>query len=270
MIKYSFNDLKKSILKLGVKKNDSIFVHSSIFELGMMKEVQVDRLSHNIINCLLECIGNKGSLFFPAFFHDYSKKNSKFFLNDSPPSTSLGSLSKYVFSSKNFERSKNPLTSVIGIGSEAKYVCNSSNFSSYGINSVWDKLLDIDTKFIFLGTSLTNSFTFVHHIEFLHGVPHMYIKQFSQKVFNANNKLINSKIYAYVRYLNFNIKTNFNKFQMDLIRHKFLKNIKIGSGEISIINGNEALKFGLSKLETDKSYFLNNVPTFKKNQLPLI
>ena len=270
MKKYTYNELKNSILKLGVKKNESIFIHSSIFELGIMDNVKIEDLSKNIINCFMECIGKKGTLFLPAFFHDYSKKNMKFYLKKSPPSISLGSLSQYVFMNKKFERSKNPLTSIFGMGHDAKYVCNTSNFSSYGINSIWDKLLDINTKFIFLGTNLSNSFTFVHHIEFLYGVPHMYIKQFSHDIINADNKLINNKINAYVRYLDFDIKTNFKKFQIDLIKSKYLCKKKLGSGEISLINSNDAFKFGFSKLELNNNYFLNNSPTFKKNKLPLI
>ena len=84
------------------------------------------------------------------------------------------------------------------------------------------------------------------------------------------NKLINNKINAYVRYLDFDIKTNFKKFQIDLIKSKYLCKKKLGSGEISLINSNDAFKFGFSKLELNNNYFLNNSPTFKKNKLPLI
>ena len=270
MKKYSIQDLENTYKELGIKKNDSLFIHSSIFQLGMINDEDIKNLSKNILLSLEKCVGKNGNLFFPAYFHDYSKKNKQFHLLNSPPCISLGSLPKYVFLNKKFNRSKSPLTSIIGLGPKSKNICNFSNFSSYGINSVWDKLLDINVKFLFLGTNLANSFTLIHHMEFLHGVPHMYIKQFSQKVINKKNKILVNKIYSYVRYLDYNINTNLEKYQKDLIENRYLKYLKVGSGKISIIDGNTALKFGLSKLEKNKYYFLNNIPKFKKKRLPLI
>ena len=270
MKKYSYKELDDCLEKLGIKKNDSLFIHSSIFKLGMIQDEDIKNLSKNIISLISKRIGNYGNLFFPAYFHEYSKNKKRFFLKKSPPSSSLGCLPTYIFKHKKFYRSKNPLTSVIGFGPKAKIICENSNFSSYGINSIWDNILNIDTKFLFLGTSLADSFTLIHHMEFLHGVPHMYIKKFTRDVIDYNGKVMNKNIYAYVRYLDFNIKTNLLKFENDLLKENFLKYKKIGSGQIGIINGNLAVKFGISKLEKNKYYFLEKKPNFVINKIPLI
>ena len=100
------------------------------------------------------------------------------------------------------------------------------------------------------------------------GVPHMYVKKFNIPI-KQNRKIIEKETFAYVRYLDFNIKVDLKKFEKDLKNKGLLKTQKIGSGFISSIKCKDALNFGLQKVLKNSSYFLIQKPNFRKNTYPL-
>ena len=261
--------IHKCLKKIGLKKNSTVLIHAGLNYLGNVPNLKANKLPEFYFNSLKSYLGNKSTFVFPGFFYDYSRKRKPFDLFLSPPSKSLGSMPSYIFKNKKFLRSKHPLTSLISLGSKAKQICDQSNFNDFGDNSAWSKLLKLDAQVLFLGVPLRESNTFIHFIEFRYGVPHVYTKKFNVCV-KKNKKIISKNIYAYLRYLNFNISVNQKKLEKDLKKSKILKSVKFSGGEISTVRLKDMFSFGLKKLSKNPYYFLNNPPKFKKNMVPLI
>lgn len=255
--------------KIGLKKNSTVLIHSGLNYLGTVPNLKINQLPEFYFNSLKSYLGKNSTFVFPGFFYDYSRKKKSFDLDLSPPSKSLGSLPSYIFKNKKFFRSKHPLTSLISFGKKARQICHQSNFNDFGFNSAWSKLVELDAQILFFGVPLRESNTFIHFIEFNFGVPHMYTKKFNVSV-KKNKKIISRNIYAYLRYLNFDIDVNQNKLEKDLKKSKIFKSIKFHDGEISTIKLKDMLNFGLEKLSKNPYYFLNNKPKFKKNKAPLL
>lgn len=268
MKQYTEKDLIKSLKKIGIKKNSTVLIHSAIYTLGKMKFTNSNIIPEKIYSSVKKYLGPKGTIIVPAFFYDYSRKKKAFDLYKSPPDYSLGSFSKYIFKNKSFVRSKNPITSLAATGYLAKKICQESNSRPYGKDSAWDILTNFNAHILFLGTTLTESLTYIHYIEFLAGVPHMYLKKFNIPI-KKNGKILEKEGLAYVRYLDFGIEPDISKFQADLERKKLLKKQRMGSGFVSGIKCKDALNFGIKKILLNTSYFLKREPSFRRNTYPL-
>ena len=268
MKKYSEKDLKIALKKIGIKKGSAVLIHSGLHLLGKIENTLNSEIPKKIYYCIKKYLGNKGTIIVPAFYYNYARKKLPFDLYGSSPSKSLGIFSKYIYENQNFVRSKNPITSLIAVGHLANKICKESNSRPYGASSAWDKLTSFDSTILFLGTSLKRSLTYIHFIEFLAGVPHMYIKKINVPI-KKNGKVIEKNALIYVRYLDFNIAVNLEKFENDLKKNGLLKSNKLGSGYIYSIKCKDVLKFGLKKILKNSSYFLKQAPSFSKNKYPL-
>lgn len=262
-------DLAIALKKIGVKKNSTILVHAGLNYIGKMQNIDNNLIPQKTFEILMKCVGKKGTVLFPAFFNDYSKKNKTFNLFKSPPCKSLGVLPEFVFKNIKFKRSKNPLNSLMGVGKNAKYICDKSNFSDYGEGSAWQKLYKSNSELIFLGVPLFRAMTFIHFIEFNVGVPHMYIKKFNTNIV-YNKKIISKGVNCYVRYRNFDVNVNQKKFERELIKKKILKICNLGSGKICSVNMKKTFELGVKKLSDNPFFFLDKKPRFKRNLIPLI
>lgn len=265
---FSKKELINKIRKIGIKKNSIVLVHSGINYLGKIEDTSNRNIPKEIFEILKKIVGKKGTLIFPAYFYDYARKKIPFNLEKSEPCKTLGVIPQYVFKNKKFYRSKNPITSLIGVGHKAKYICKDSNARSYGYDSAWDRLTKVNATILFLGIPLHQSMTYIHQIEFNIGVPHMYIKKFFLPI-TSKNKIVHKTSLCYVRYLDFNIEVNQKKFEKDLLSAKILKKINFGMGTISSVKTKKIFDFGIKKLNQNSYYFLNNIPKFNKNKIPI-
>tara|TARA_Y100000590_G_C15622744_1_gene978216 strand:- start:181 stop:990 length:810 start_codon:yes stop_codon:yes gene_type:complete len=268
MKQYSEKELKSALKKVGIKKNSTILIHSALHVLGKMKNSTNAHIPKKIYSCIKKYLGSKGTIVVPAFFYNYARKRKFFDLSKSPPCKSLGIFSQYIYKNQKFIRSKNPITSLAAVGHEANKICKKSNSRPYGFNSAWDRLTNLNSTILFLGVPLRKSLTYIHFIEFLAGVPHMYIKKINIPI-KENGKVIEKNALIYVRYLDYNIKVNLTKFENDLKKEGLLKSKKLGSGYVSAIKCKDILTFALKKIIKNSSYFLNRPPSFRTNNYPL-
>lgn len=268
MKKFSSDQLIKSLKKIKIKKNSILLVHSGINYLGAMRDVSNNKIPEEIFSILRKFLGRDGTLLFPAYFYDFARKKIPFNLETSEPCPTLGAISKYVFCNKKFYRSKNPLTSLMAIGKKAKYICEGSNSRSYGYNSAWDRLTKLGADILFIGVPFHKAMTYIHHIEFNIGVPHMYIKKFILPII-SKNKILENSCLAYVRYLNLNIEVNQKKFEKDLFNNNLIRQASLGSSTILAVNTTKVFNFAIKKLNKNPYYFLNTPPKYDKKKYPL-
>lgn len=259
--------LVTSLKKVGIKKNDVLFIHSDISKIKNSNLNLKDHLNL-IFNSLSQSVGSNGTLVFPAYFHELNKKKPYFDLKLDSSSNSLGILSKYVLNKNKVFRSANPLTSVVAIGPHAKKICNNKTGSSYGVNSPFDILTKLNAKMLFLGVDL-KFMTYVHYAEQLVGVPHRYFK-FHGNILYKNKKKIKLPIISYVRYLDYSVvgdlKGNNRKFE----KAKLVKKVSFGKSKIRALEFQKVLNFLINKLQKNPFYLLKKKPYFDNKLPPLI
>ncbi len=251
---------KKNIIgaleKSGLQKGDTVFVHSGLGKFGWIKEFdnKID-LASFVIDCFLKIIGNEGTMVMPTFTYSFTKE--EIFDVENTPST-VGTLTEIFRKRKNVLRNVHPIFSVAAIGPKAEFFTLNLDKTSFGKNSVFQRLLDVSTKYMFYGTDM-ECCTFIHLIEKDFNVPYRFNKKFSGNII-ANNTKYNDTYSYYVRYLDKNVITHLIPFQTHLVNIGAMTKVKLGKGYIRIINTKRLYDEGIKMLRKNIYYFLKTKP----------
>jgi len=150
------------IKSIELKSTDVIFISSDISKLAFSCKTKGEVLDTNeIIDCFQEIV-NEGTIIFPAYTDNLIDGNS-FDWKKSKPTT--GAFSNKVQRRKDFIRTKDPLHSVFVWGKHAKELSEIEDTSTFGKNSVFTFLKNINAKFIFIDIHIQSCFTYIHYIE---------------------------------------------------------------------------------------------------------
>lgn len=170
--------LLEALLRLGVQKGDDLYVASSMATLGYMS----DPLK-TVSEVLLELVGEEGTIMMPTFNFDFC--NGIDFDIDKTPST-VGVLTEYFRTNYSTCRSTSPpYHSICARGKNAELVSKIKSISSFGENSFFQYLLDIDAKYLLIGVSFDAVPSF-HWIEEKVQVPYRFWKNFKGNVIRQN------------------------------------------------------------------------------------
>lgn len=170
-----FENLKKSIYNLDIKKGDILIVHS-----GMNGLSTASNNPNDFIDLLLELVGDEGTLVMPAYTHfDIKKKGNELiqwddkdnyeplFYNYRHPICWTGMIPSIFLRYKGVERSKFPVNSLAARGAHAKEMMknNLNTDLAHGTNSAWAYCIENEAKILFLGIPSRHSLTCVHYVE---------------------------------------------------------------------------------------------------------
>lgn len=149
-------DLKRELIKAGLKKGDAVIVHSSLSRIGF-----VENGADTLIDAFLEVVGENGLLVMPAFSalsYDESKKMYVFDVKNTPAYT--GTVPETFRKRKGTFRSVSPTHSLIAYGKKAKWFTEAQERcdNPYGKQGPFYKLLELDAKIFLIGVDqLANS-----------------------------------------------------------------------------------------------------------------
>ncbi len=157
--------LVADLLKIGLKKNDSVLVHSSLSKIGF-----VDGGPVTVINALFDVIGDNGTLLFPSF---PAKGRNKTYLEQTPvfdivnTPSQMGSITEYFRTLDGVHRSFHPTDPICAKGPLAEYFTNShfGQLTPYNEHSPFRKLCERKGKILMLGTTLNGACTNLHTLE---------------------------------------------------------------------------------------------------------
>ncbi|HLC82238.1 MAG TPA: AAC(3) family N-acetyltransferase, partial [Bacteroidia bacterium] len=154
--------LVEDFKKIGLKKNDSVLVHSSLSKIGF-----VEGGPKTIVDALWEVIGVEGTLLFPSFpaigrNKTHLEEHPFFDIKNTP--SQMGSITEYFRKLEGCKRSFHPTDAVCAIGPLADYYTNShfGQLTPYNENSPFRKLCSKNGKILMLGTTLNGACTNLH------------------------------------------------------------------------------------------------------------
>lgn len=191
-------DITEAYQDLGVKKGDTIFIHSQLTYVGKLSSnVSRDEFTQAFIDAAIDSVGRDGNVLMPAFSYSFCKK--ELYDPSTSPST-VGILTEAFRKRPGVLRSLDPIFSICAYGPDQEFYTDVGNVC-FGKNSIFHKLHERNAKIIFIGERF--DITFMHYVERDFGVPYRYDKDFSGEILLNGTKV--SRIFSYfVRDLNIN------------------------------------------------------------------
>ena len=248
------DDLIGGLKDVGLRKGDTIFVHSDIAAFGRFRASDKDLILAAFVEALKEVVGPAGTIVMPTFSYSFCR-GQKFDLEKTR--STVGALTEYFRKLPESERNSHPIFSIAASGKNKKKVLNTGT-DSFGSDSIFAKLIDLDAKVVFLGASFMAN-TFVHYIEQSCKVPYRYMKTFKGVVLN-NEKVRNTVVTYYVRHLDKDVITNLNAFEKYLFSKRAVAEKKLGGGRILVVRVSDMFKLGMEMLDRDIYAFLDHQP----------
>ena len=163
-----------SVLK--IEKGDVILLTSDITDLFLQCQENGEIMDVNILlDNFQEAIGEEGTLLVPTYNWGFCQGKA-FDYKKTPSKT--GAFGNAALRRKDFTRTKHPIYSFAVWGKDAVKLAEMDNIESFGPDSPFAYLEQVDAKNVFIGASLRNSFTYIHYIEQKLKAPYRFSKVF--------------------------------------------------------------------------------------------
>ena len=244
-------DLARVIANLGVKKGDTILVHSDVSVFGSVVEGDREIFFGSLIDLLKKVVGKDGTIIMPTF--TYTMTEDKIFDVSNSPS-SVGALTEYFRKLPNVTRTVDPILSVAIWGKHKGYLSNIGT-SSLGRRSFFDKFRKRKGKIVLFGS---RSCTYFHHIENMYGVPYRFEKKFRTTI-RDQGRTYDAEYVYYARRLD--RKKNVSHFSIaaaDMEKGGLLKKIQVGRSAIAVVGADALYKEVVKKLDLDQNYYVRS------------
>jgi len=236
-------DLIENFKALGVETGDTLLVHSSYKSLG-----GVDGGPQAVIDAFLEILGEDGTLLMPTFNFDFCK-GADWDVKETP--SQMGYMTNLARLDLRAKRVFHPIYSFAVIGKYADDFAKIKDKSSYGANSAFAKLRELDGKIMVIGLSYNDSMTFFHHIEEMEGVDYRYLKTFTGQITDWEGKTYEDSYQMLVRDLDKGVKTMVNPMGALLEKAGIIKSRQIGTADVKLMKANEVYEFTAKEMKRD-------------------
>lgn len=268
MESYSTSEMKEALYQCGVRQGDTLMVHSALFRLGLLGDVDIDSMYESIFDIFMEYLGNKGTLLVPSFYYEYARFGTSWDRENSPASKSVGGLTQYATSRDDKIRSLNPLFSVTGFGYNAENICGGGSATAFGTDSPWDRMTTYKAKILSFGRPNFIPGTYLCYILQRYGVPYMYNKLYETEC-TSHGSPISQKPTAFVRYLDYDLEWDHLKFAKRVYEKELAHVAPLGRGKIVQYSCKDVFELATECLNSDLYFFLKNPPNYDKNDYPL-
>jgi aminoglycoside 3-N-acetyltransferase len=185
------------IRQLDIKPGSLMMVTADVTRLALLgrrKEPAFD-IDH-FIDCLKQCLGKGGTLVIPSF--NFNLKENDYF-NPSKSLPITGALATAAMKRPEFMRTKNPLHSFLVYGKYAETLASLNNQSSFSEDSPFAFLKKNHALMLLIDTSVTDAFTFVHHVEEIEKVKYRKCKTIGIYIEENSKKPVKKKYLLYAK-----------------------------------------------------------------------
>ena len=230
----SFDELVLNFQKIGLISGDVLLVHSSYKSFG-----GVEGGPQTVIDAIRSILTDGGTLIVPTFNYDFCDGKS---FDIKKTSSKMGIISELVRTDSNSKRTLDPVFSFAILGKHRDYLADLKSEHSFGPDSIFAKLRELDAKIMIIGLTYNESMTFFHHIEEIQGCDYRYFKEFKGTITNYDDVKQDGKIVLFVRDIERGVQNAVDKMGSIMEQEGIVKNTIIGESEIKIMNVNEVYK----------------------------
>ena len=236
-------DLIENFKVIGLQPGDTLLVHSSYKSFG-----GVEGGPQTVIDALLEVLGAEGTLIMPTFNFDFCK-GELWDVRNTP--SHMGAITNMVREHPEAKRVFHPIYSFAILGKHAAFLTAERYHSSYGANSLFAKLRQLDGKIMVIGLIYNDSMTFFHHVEEMEGVDYRYMKEFTGKVTDEDGNTYEDTFTMLVRDIEKGVETRVDPMG-DLMEEAGIIAVrKIGEAKVCLMKANEVYAFTAREMRRD-------------------
>jgi aminoglycoside 3-N-acetyltransferase len=239
--------LFQAFRNIGVKEGDIILVYTSLGRLGRMENAgSLPQICDQVDQTLSEVVGETGTVLIPTY--TYSIGKGEVFDPENTPST-IGPFTEYFRTKVGSYRSREPMLAVSGVGRAVDDLFRNLPPTSYGKDSLYDRLVAAGAKICCLGLGLYFA-TFRHYIEQQANVPFRFCKYFDGVMrWQGHEQRIRWEYFA-APFLE-NCRPWGHRLEELVIAQKQVRVVPIGRGSLSCIEADSYLQAGLEALARD-------------------
>ena len=254
MFKTSEKKIEELLREVGLKQNQNVMVHSSLFVFGEMQNG-----IESFHRTLIKILGNSSNILVPTFTYSF-RRNEIFNLKKTPCDKNIGIYSEYIRKKKNSFRSLDPLFSITGIGPDVKKILKMKSKSSFGKNSIYDNIFEANVKILSIGVPYTHGISAFMHLEKLANVNYRITRKFDGYIINSKKKY-KDHIYHFARKEKIfrKFKMNREKIGIMLEKNKISKKITYHGKKIFLIDTLKFKNYVVSKLKENPFLMLEKI-----------
>lgn len=249
----SFDILVKDLQNLGLKKGDSVVVHSSLKSMGY-----VEGGADTVIDALIEVVGENGNVMFPALSWTPCCSTLKFDINETP--SCIGYISNVFRKREGVLRSFHPTHSVCAFGKNALELTKDHRLDDtpVGPNSPYRKMMDFNGRILMLGCGPRPN-TFMHGVEEVGGVPYVLGDPKTFEMTDVDGTVVKKSIKQhYFHRPEGNLVQRYDR-ALDVLE----KDVDYFIGEVHgatayLMNAKTLCKKASAKMQTDPTYFIDD------------
>ena len=224
----------------GLVQGDKILVSANTRNFLIKNRKNFRSAVSNIIDMLIEIVGESGTVILPVFNWDFCKGIDFHYKKTLSHSGALG---KIALDRKDFVRTKNPIYSFVVSGKDSKTISELAHESCFGLDSPLGYLIKNKGKNLFLDLDYKEGgFVLIHVAEQSAGVKYRFHKNFTGFYTGKDSKKIKTTYSMYVRNPKSRVLTTFvhRDFDEILKESKAMTNTFTDGFNINIIDMGKA------------------------------
>jgi aminoglycoside 3-N-acetyltransferase len=210
-------------------------------------------------------LGPAGTLVVPTFTTQVMRFGIDYVHEETP--SMMGIFSEHVRRHPDSVRRLHPMTSFAAIGPQARYICENATLRDAGLNSPYERMINLGAKIISLGAGKIFAVSLVHHLEGMYGPPHIYNKLLTCRVFKDGQE-IKLPFVLGARHLHLNIRYDLTRFADAVSAEGGVKDAPLGRGQIYRSDMAQVFQIGSEMIRKDWFAFLAAPPEFTPGVIP--
>jgi aminopeptidase-like protein/aminoglycoside N3'-acetyltransferase len=245
MYDYDREQLVAAFRKIGLRKGDSVLVHSNIGFLGVPKGgLSKEKMFDTVFGAFMDVIGDEGTLVVPTFTFSFAK--SQAYDPEATPSTS-GMFTEILRKLPQALRSLDPMFSVAAVGRRAREFIADVPIECFGPRSFFDRFMKANGVICNIGISVGS--TFIHYVEQSLNVPYRFKKLFTGQLIKDANATKATAIFFCQDLTNPDTVADWTLFEKEARRQRAVRTVVVGRGEVSMIRAEEVFRICKDGLE---------------------
>jgi aminopeptidase-like protein/aminoglycoside N3'-acetyltransferase len=279
--KYSGEDIVNALQNLGLMRGDMVYFSTGFGFLGKAEGVKSSEdLNKLFFDSIKAVLGPDGTILVPTFSYTFGKSlaSEPAVFDPNETKSETGPFPEFFRQQSGVSRSLDPMVSVSGIGPQFKELIAGLPPTSYGADSVFDRLTKTNAKICNIGIG-TNWVPFIHHADWLAKVSYRHEKLFFGEILDKADLYKKAWVYAVPisRSLSMSHGHRLGELAEDAGIWKW---DSLGRGRIYVASYKSLFDFTADKLEKDQ-WLTTNTPksefklheketiTIKKGQIEL-
>ncbi len=248
--------VEEALEGVGINQGDIILVHSDSTAIREFTGLKWGEALNLLKESFLNVLGNSGTILVPTFNWDFCKGKP---YSHERTRSQVGMFTNNVLFDDRSIRSFHPIYSFAGIGPEARDLFSNLSKSSFGENTVFHRLHQINAKIVFFNISFERC-TFIHYVEQSIGISYRFLKRFTGKVIIGDKEYIDTFDF-YVRYLDRDIHPYFKRLSDKLISIKKIHESALNDEyPILLSRCDDIYNYALKGMKSDPYYLIKNPP----------